>query len=106
MKRKKEQWVDEVFGSLNGLERAEPNPFLFAKIENRIQQASARIACVPARTVWLVAASFALLVFLNGQLIRRKVAPSTENSLNSVVSDMQLYPTENQLYSGWSGQNY
>ncbi len=105
MEPEKEQWIREVMGSLDDAQRAEPNPFLFTRIEQRLKLARPA-AYVSTRMVWLAAASFALLILLNGQLIRQKLASPTENSLNTVVSDMQLYPTGNQLYSGWSGPNY
>ncbi|TAE21755.1 MAG: hypothetical protein EAZ91_24750 [Cytophagales bacterium] len=106
MDRSKEQWQKEVMGSVEGLERAEPNPFLFAKIQHRIQQASARVAYVPARTVWLVAASFALLALLNWRAFQSESATSSSDELNSVATDMQLFPPNIQPNSQWSGQNF
>lgn len=32
----KEKWITEALESINGIKRAEPNPFLFSKIMNRI----------------------------------------------------------------------
>lgn len=106
MERKKEQWLNDVMGSLDGMERADPNPFLFAKIEHRIQQASARLAYVPARTVWLVAASFALLALLNWRVFQSGPAMSSSDELNSVATDMQLFPANIQPGSQWSGQSF
>lgn len=64
----KELWKDEVLTSLKGLERAEPNPFLFSRIEARLQAKTGlskfqvRLAGVAmllllAINLWLVAAS-------------------------------------------------
>lgn len=35
----KEKWKDEVLNSLHGLQPAEPNAFLFTRIEARLEQA-------------------------------------------------------------------
>ena len=104
MEPEKEQWIRKVMGSLDNVQRAEPNPFLFTRIEQRLQSAPPA-AYVSTRLVWLVAASFGLLVFLNAQLIRQRQSTPDNGSLNTVVSDMQLYPTAN-LYDVWSGLNY
>jgi len=105
MDTKKGKWIREVMGSLDNAQRAEPNPFLFTRIEQRLQSARPA-AYVSTRMVWLMAASFVLLAFLNAQLIRQRQSTPDNGSLNAVVSDMHLYPTGNQLYGGWSGLNY
>jgi hypothetical protein len=106
MEPEKEKWIREVMGSLDNAQRAEPNPFLFTRIEQRLQSARPA-AYVSTRMVWLAATSFVLLLFLNVQLIRRQNASSPDDkSLNPVVSDMQLYPAGNQLYDAWSEPNY
>jgi hypothetical protein len=33
----KEKWKDDILNSLQGMERAEPNPFLYTRIEARLQ---------------------------------------------------------------------
>lgn len=105
MEPEKEQWIRKVMGSLDNAQRAEPNPFLFTRIEQRLQSARPA-AYVSARIVWLAAASFGLLVMLNAQSIRGQETLPANNNLNVVVSDMQLFPTGNQLYGEWSGPNY
>ncbi len=107
MEPEKENWINEVMGSLDGLQRAEPNPFLFAKIRNRLVTRPVT-TYVPTRTVWLTAASFVLLTVVNWQVYSRLTESSQADTsaLNTVVSEMNLYPTTNQLYDVWSGQNY
>jgi NAD dependent epimerase/dehydratase family enzyme len=105
MDSSEKKWIDAILNSTNGMNRAEPNPFLFAKIQRRLANESRpAVTRVPARTVWLVAGSFAFLVILNTQLIRQRLAqPQTESTteLSAVVADMQLYPAQNQLYTSW-----
>ncbi len=101
-----EKWINAVLGSANGLQRAEPSPFLFAKIRHRL--APARPVYVSTRAVWLASVSFVVLIVVNWRVAMQPVAPvrTTDAGLTSIVSDMQLYPVNNQPYSLWSAQNY
>ncbi|NID12255.1 hypothetical protein [Fibrivirga algicola] len=103
----KDTWINDVLGSLDGLSRAEPSPFLFAKIRNKLTDAPSS-GYVPTRLVWLATASFALLAVLNWQLLQRVSGTTSPTSadLHTVVTDMHLYPSTHQLYAVWSGQNY
>ncbi|GAB3046611.1 hypothetical protein [Spirosoma pulveris] len=107
MEPKQEKWINDILDSVNSLQRTEPSPFLFAKIRDRLHSAPQSVY-LPARTVWLTAASFVLLTWLNVQLsTQRSAATSQEASpLNTVITDMQLYPATTQLYDAWSGPNY
>lgn len=107
MEPEQENWINDVLGSLDGLNRTEPSPFLFARIRNRLLT-NPSVAYVPNRMVWLAAASFAVLALLNWQIIAGLAGQGVQerNELNSVINDMRLYPTSNQLYDVWSGPNY
>ncbi|WP_338871581.1 hypothetical protein WBJ53_25780 [Spirosoma sp. SC4-14] len=107
MEPKKDKWINDVLGSIDGMNRAEPGPFLYAKIQHRLKVTDTTQR-VPARMVWLAIASFALLVLLNWRITNRfaKDTPSGKPALNTVISEMQLYPDSNQPYELWSGQNF
>jgi hypothetical protein len=107
MDPKKEKWINDVLGSLDHVQRADPSPFLFAKIQHTLRSDSAT-TYVSTRTVWLTMASFALLAVLNWQLASRSINPSrtTTGELNTVITDLHLYPANNQLYDVWSERNY
>lgn len=108
MEPNQEKWVNDILNSLDGVQRAEPSPFLFAKIRNRLSKTPAPIY-VSERVAWLTAASFALLFLLNYQVINPLAWPTAHQTseLNTVVSDMLLFPASNQLYDNlWSEQNY
>ncbi|OJW73215.1 MAG: hypothetical protein BGO59_06945 [Spirosoma sp. 48-14] len=107
MKPEKDKWINSVLNSLEGMQRAEPSPFLFAKIQHQLATRNSPVY-IPARTVWLTVASFALLLLLNWRIIDNSSTPKTNDTsdLNTVVSGMQLYPSTNQPYDLWSGQNY
>lgn len=63
MDPKKEQWKEEVLNSLDQLQAAEPNPFLLAKIKQKISEqgveTSPRMISKPILTM-----AFAAIVFL------------------------------------------
>ncbi|WP_460964717.1 hypothetical protein [Spirosoma litoris] len=107
MELKKNKWINDILSSSDGIQRVDPSPFLFAKIQTQLDTEASAVY-LPARTVWLVVASFALLLLLNWRIISQQSAPFSPNSteLNAVVSDMQLYPSTNQPYDLWSGQSY
>ena len=66
MDREKEQWKDRIMNSLEGMERAEPDPALFDRLRPRLH---ARPRRVSLQRVVGVAATFALLCVLNGWTI-------------------------------------
>jgi len=86
-----ETWIQNILESTNGITPAVPNENLWDKIQNKIQQQN----YVAPKTVWLVAASIAVLVILNITVLKTKTQAKTtspssyfENTLNK----------SNQLY--------
>ena len=61
MNDEKEKWMDEVFESMKGSQRAKPGPELFAKIESQIEISTGKI--IPLQQ-WRYAAAAAVLVLL------------------------------------------
>ncbi|GAB2598700.1 hypothetical protein [Spirosoma areae] len=107
MEPKQEKWVNDILNSIDGVQRAEPNPFLFAKIRNRLTTEPMPVY-VSVRVIWGTVLSFALLLLLNWRVINQPVparAVSTDD-LNAVVSEMQLTPISDQLDNVWSEHNY
>ena len=43
MNKEKEKWIEDVFQSMKGAQRAKPRPELFNKIENQIYSSNAKI---------------------------------------------------------------
>ncbi|GAB3908837.1 hypothetical protein GCM10028803_45260 [Larkinella knui] len=99
MEPKKERWINAILNSAEGMQRAEPSPFLFAKIRDRLQTAAAPVYVSPV-TVWLTVASFALLILLNWQVMEgpSNASVSQPADLTTVAKEMNLFPTGNQLY--------
>jgi hypothetical protein len=80
----KENWISTILNSINGITKVSPSDDLFFKIQNKIKRNN-----VSPKTVWLVAASIAILVLLNFALLATKTKESStttttylENTLN------------------------
>lgn len=77
-----ENRINKVMNSLENIQQAEASPFLYAKIIHKVNN---RIeAYAPAKLVWLAAASFALLLFLNFQALRSTKTSNTTTSSSDI----------------------
>jgi hypothetical protein len=65
MKTEKEIWVEEILYSAENIKRVQANGNLFAGVQSRLHAKGRQLVIVPVRTVWLAAASIALLLALN-----------------------------------------
>ncbi len=86
----KENFIEQILNSANGIKRVEPSDDLFIKINNRIQEKQV----IPMRMVSLVAASIALLITLNIILLSVK----TSKTENATAALEQSINKSNQLY--------
>jgi hypothetical protein len=82
----KEKWKEEVMSSLLGIKRAEPNPFLFTRIEERIEKKYGKLAVWKVR---LAVAAMLVLLVVNSVILLREpkqgaYAPSSEYQLSSI----------------------
>jgi hypothetical protein len=74
------QKIDAALSSLDGIQQAEADDALFEGILYRLDEKKINVrAIVPMRTVWLAAASFALIVALNASLLLTN-APNGKNT--------------------------
>jgi hypothetical protein len=86
----KNQFIEKVLNSTNGIQQVEPSDALFSKIQNRIQADKP----VDNYITWLVAASVIVLITLNvGILFNTSSSSTSKSELASLVST-----TNNQLY--------
>lgn len=91
MYMEKENWIESIFNSTNGITAVNPNADLFAKIQQRIQKE----ARVSPKTLWLVAASVAVLIILNIKIISAK----SDFKHNSTAAYLEMTVNKsNQLY--------
>ncbi|MFT5753824.1 MAG: hypothetical protein ACI9FW_000769 [Flavobacterium sp.] len=87
---KKEDFIENILNSTNGITKVNPNEDLLHKIQAKLEDQK------PAEsyTKWLIAASIVLLVSLNvGVLSNVNQKSSTNYELSDLVST-----TDNQLY--------
>ncbi len=85
----KENWINEVESSLNGLQPAEVNPYLYAKIINRLNSVKSDYA--PAKLIWATLASMVILLFLN------IVAANNTQPQPANTAELQQLATQYQL---------
>ena len=91
MNMEKQTWIENILNSTNGITQVAPSDDLFSKIRQRIQLE----AKVSSKTLWLVAASIAVLVLLNITVITSK----SKQTKNSTTAYLEMTVNQsNQLY--------
>lgn len=90
MDMEKQKWTEDVIENGSRVRRLAPRDSVLEAIERRI----AAMAEVPARKVWMAAASVAALIALNFAVIKMTGGNTAENP---APSGSPLY-TNNQLY--------
>ena len=84
-------WIENILKSTNGITPVAPSNDLFSKIQQRIQPENK----VSSKTVWLVAASIAVLVMLNFSVLASK----TKQKASSTTAYLEMTVNKNnQLY--------
>ena len=87
---KKEDFIENILNSTNGITKVNPNEDLLSKIQAKLEDEK------PAEgyTKWLVAASILILVSLNIGILSNT---NQKSSQNHELSDL-VKTTDNQLY--------
>ena len=88
----KENWINEILNSTNGMTQVAPNEDLYSKIERKI---FLNKNVVSTQTVWLVAASLVILTSLNISVLQNKKGTTNETSEAIIASTLNK---SNQLY--------
>lgn len=96
MERNKEKWIDDVLNSADSIKKVRADEQLFLNINSRLSDRVQQIKAVPAKTVWLAAASIALLFALNFVLLSRSESgkssnPGTQQSPYSLNNSFEIY---------------
>ena len=90
MEAKKDNWIEQTLNSADGLKRVSISSDLKKKLSGIPQQLAVFDKRIPLPTVWLAAASIAILFTLNILSVRRvKNQPTTE--VSSIYSDYFSY---------------
>lgn len=89
-KMKKEDFIENILNSTNGITKVDPKDDLLSKIQAKLEDEK------PAEsyTKWLVAASIVLLISLNVGVLS---STNKKSSKNYELSDL-VSTTDNQLY--------
>ena len=90
MDMQKDNWIENILNSTNGITTIVPSDDLFSKIQNKIQENK-----VPSKTLWLVAASIVVLVMLNITVINSKSKSEKDSSTAYLEKTVNK---SNQLY--------
>jgi hypothetical protein len=91
MNMEKETWIENILNSTNGISQVNLKDGLFSRIQQKIKNQDA----VSSKTVWLVAASIAVLVLLNISVINSK-SKSKQNTTTAYLA--MTIDKSNQLY--------
>lgn len=86
----KENWINEILESTNGIVAVVPDANLFSKIQKRIKSDNT----ISTKWVWLAAASIMLLISVNIKFVcfkSNKEKASTESIAASLSKSNQLY---------------
>lgn len=87
----KDNWIENILNSTNGITTVSPSDNLFSKIQSRIKNQNK----VSEKTVWLVTASIAVLVLLNFTVLLTK---TKESKTTTTVFFENTLNKSNQLY--------
>lgn len=85
----REDFINKVLNSADGIAKVTPNDSIFLKIEKRIEETT-----ISLRTIWLVAASIVVLISFNIMLLNGK-SNSNESEIASLEHSINK---NNQLY--------
>lgn len=92
MENERKDWIEDVFDSVKGNQRASPDPALFARIKNNIESETKTIPIVG----WRVAAAVLLLA------VNLLVLNTYAQDWNSNTSKSDMQSSEQQLISNYN----
>jgi hypothetical protein len=87
----KENWIESIINSADGIAKAAPNANLFIKIQSKIKEHE----IVSTKWIWLAAASLTLLFLLNAKVVLGSKHKTESSPLESLATSLS---NSNQLY--------
>jgi hypothetical protein len=91
MDMEKENWIENILNSTNGITLVAPGNDLFSRIQQKVKQQQT----VPVKTLWMAAASIAALILLNVSIVSIKSKPAKDST--TAYLEMTVNKS-NQLY--------
>ena len=100
MDREKEEWTSQALNSLKGMQRAEPNTFLYTRIWNKIETGlnADMGSLVPVKRIWVLGFGLVLLLVMNIGALKISENHITKNNLANARSVYQIDNTNYELY--------
>ena len=83
----KETWKNQIMESLRGMQRAEPNPYLFTRIESRLQYTK---LVTPTQLRW-AGIALAIILVLNITAIVQTKSTSEASTVEYSLSNFSTY---------------
>ncbi len=86
----KEQWINEVMGSLDGISRPQPNGLMYKKVMARLQQEQPQVNRTIRLKIASLAAAAVLLLVLNIASVAhysKNTSTQTRQSVSQVVNE-------------------
>lgn len=93
------QWIEEVLASTEGLQKAEPSPFLFEQVIARINTQKQDQESKTKFPKWILAASFVIILTINIisiAFIQNKTKSNNQDSNNYYSELSEIFGYTNQ----------
>lgn len=101
MNKDKEKWIEEVFESMEGSQRAKPSPMLFTKIKERIDSSNSKVAPIYQWSNYAAAVAVVFLVNICALISynRNEVLPNSNVAAvdmydEPLITSFQIYEDE------------
>jgi uncharacterized membrane protein YvbJ len=94
---KKENWLNDVENSLNGIKSAEVNPYLYSKILNRLQTKTQQN--ISPKFVFASSIALIVLIILNVFIFKSANSSSNTNDLKKLSTTFNLVNENNLNYN-------
>lgn len=88
LSQQKEEWIDRVLNSIDGITPALSNPYLYQKVLMRLKNETQQV--VPMRVVWMSMAAMLALVVINVAAIKMQAKNSEQSDASIIASEYQL----------------
>ena len=92
--------IEKTLDSLDGISRAEGNPFFYDRVMNRINGKEAKVISLTPAILWQAAACFAVLIALNVLVLSRSGNSqnlSAQETSNPVAKEYFSYFSNDQF---------
>ena len=90
-----EKWTNEILNSLEGMQKAEPSPYLYAKIQTRLKSTTEEKN--PVKWAFFSMASLGLLVVINILFVKPSITTTETDESKEIIYEQQLINSD-QLY--------